>query len=395
MAKPASRVGALLGGKYRIVRLIGSGSMGDVYEGTHIQIGKRVAIKIMNEAAGSSHEAVARFYREARASAAVVSDFIVDVFDVGRDAEFGLFMISELLEGEDLDARLTREGQIDVRTAVQIGSHVSRGLAKAHMAGIVHRDLKPANIFLTIRDDDTLQAKILDFGISKLKEEDGGRDLAITGDGVALGTPQFMSPEQVQALPDIDKRTDLWSLAAVLYEALSGMPACGDQREVTDVFLAILRRDIPPLQKLAPWVPGPLCEVIHAGLERDRDKRIADAALFGKMLLRCLPEAAKKASGNYSVDRLRVAVPIPLPNRDYPSDDEIPITFSEPPPSGVAALDLNGPTIPAPPPTPDEDTAPEGFTIPRSEPPRHIDLSGKGPAPEMPAPRAAPRPNRK
>ena len=161
-------LGERVAGKYQLKRLLGSGSMGAVYEGVHVDIGKRLAIKLIHPEFGDSPEVVGRFRREARAASAVESDYIVQIFDFGRDDALGLYMVIEYLEGEDLETRLGRERWIGERDAVIIGVQVARGLAKAHAAGIIHRDLKPANIFLTERDEDgSTLAKILDFGISK------------------------------------------------------------------------------------------------------------------------------------------------------------------------------------------------------------------------------------
>ena len=165
-------LGARVVGKYELKRLLGSGSMGAVYEGLHVDIGKRLAIKLIHPEFGDSPEAIGRFRREARAASAVESDHIVQIYDFGRDETLGLYMVIEYLEGEDLESRLVRERWISERDTASIGVQVARGLAKAHGAGIIHRDLKPANIFLTRRDDDDyVLAKILDFGISKFDSD--------------------------------------------------------------------------------------------------------------------------------------------------------------------------------------------------------------------------------
>ncbi len=300
MKELSPRVGALLAGKYRLKRLIGGGSMGAVYEGTHVEIGKRVAVKLMNAEFMDSPEIVARFRREARAASAVESDYIVQVFDAGKDDDFGVFMVTELLSGEDLEGRIQREGRLDTASAVLIAYQAARGLAKAHGAGVVHRDLKPANVFLTFRDDDSLLVKILDFGISKVTIDDGPKstmDGNLTKVGMAIGTPQYMSPEQAQAMTNVDARTDIWSLAAVLYEALAGVPAFPETGSLFDVMLSIVRDDVPPLTRVAPWVPEAVAQVVHAALVRDRAKRIPDAMTFAQRLLQAYPEAAGGMGG--------------------------------------------------------------------------------------------------
>jgi serine/threonine-protein kinase len=304
MMAPENLVGKTLAGKYLLKRLLGSGSMGTVYEGVHVDIGKRLAVKMMNAEFADTPEVVKRFRREARAASAIESDYIVQVFDAGQDPELGVYMITELLMGEDLDAKLSREGRLDVTLAARLGYQVARGLAKAHAAGIIHRDLKPANIFLTMRDDDTPLAKILDFGISKVTLDDGpgsrSIDLSITQAGIAIGTPQYMSPEQAQAQA-IDARTDIWSLGTVLYEMLSGRPAISDRGSMFDIMVAVVREEVPSIRKIAPWVPVALAEVVHAALVKDREKRIGDAGVFAQRLVAAVPEIGGGTTGRMSV----------------------------------------------------------------------------------------------
>jgi serine/threonine-protein kinase len=314
-------VGATLAGKWKIKRLIGQGSMGEVYEATHVDLGKRVAVKMMNAAYEGSPEVVARFRREARASSAIESDHIVQVFDAGRDPDVGVYMVSELLSGEDLETRLEREGRLEVATAVLMGHQIARGLAKAHAAGIIHRDLKPANIFLTVRDDESLHAKILDFGISKVSIDDmGPESRSLTAAGVAMGTPLYMSPEQAQALPDVDGRADVWSLAAVLYESLSGVTAFNDQGSYIDVLSSIVHNPVTPLGRVAPWVPEALAAVVQAGLSRARAER-PTAAAFAQRLVQSVPDAGL---GSGRVSLVDIA-----PGAAF-DDDEIPVSVGAP-----------------------------------------------------------------
>jgi serine/threonine-protein kinase len=279
--------GRLVAGKYRIARFLAAGSMGEVYEAVHVGIGKHVALKVMPPALTSSRELTARFRREIRAAGMLESEYIVQVFDAGRDAELGLYLVTEFLVGEDLEARLARERRLDAPTAVAIGYQVARGLAKAHTAGVIHRDLKPGNIFLAERDGDARVAKILDFGVSKRRTlddvlVDAGEEY-ITAVGITLGTPEYMSPEQAHGLRDLDSRSDVWSLAATLYEALSGRPPYQGDSPV-EVMMRIVSEDARPLAVIAPWVPAALCDVVHAGLSRDRDERTPDAATFAEAL---------------------------------------------------------------------------------------------------------------
>jgi serine/threonine protein kinase len=305
-------VGATIAGKYRIRRLIGVGGMGYVYEGEHVDLGKRVAIKIIDGAGDTSAELATRFRREARAASAVESDGIVQVFDVGRDPSVGLFMVMELLQGEDLENRLRKEPgrKLEPALVAQIGYQVSRALVKAHASRVIHRDLKPANIFLTDRDDGSLRVKILDFGISKLLASEASiatsKDglLGLTQAGVALGTPQYMSPEQAQGLTTVDHRCDVWGLGVVLYEALAGVPAFPELKTYHLTILNMLHNPPPPLSRVAPWVPEALANVVHAAIQHDVAARIQSCALLATRLEEAMPEVAIAGTGPFASVRM-------------------------------------------------------------------------------------------
>jgi serine/threonine-protein kinase len=218
-------LGQTIAGKYQLRRLLGEGGMGAVYEGLHLEIGKRVAIKTISTQRAHVPELAARFKREARVASAIESENIVQVFDVGHDPQIGLYMVMEHLVGEDLATRLHRERRLDPMTALAIMAQALHGLERAHAAGIVHRDLKPANLFLVDRGAGRLPlVKILDFGISKFLRDERAADTAsvVTRAGAVMGTALYMSPEQAQGGALVDHRSDLWSIGAVLYEMLAG-----------------------------------------------------------------------------------------------------------------------------------------------------------------------------
>ena len=280
-------LGERVAGKYEIRRLLGEGAMGAVYEVVHLELGKRLAIKLIRPEFCESPEIAGRFRREARAASAVESEYIAQIFDFGHDPARGLYMVIEYLEGEDLESRLLRDrrlGDDEIRT---IGIQAARGLARAHAAGIVHRDLKPANIFLTQRDDRSVLTKIVDFGISKFQShyDDARSEPPLTAFGTTLGTPQYMSPEQCTGRLGLDGRTDIWSLCAVLYEMAAGEPAIRCDGDQFAVMQRIVQQDVPALAQRAPWVSAELARVIDAGLARDRDARIGDATTLAERLL--------------------------------------------------------------------------------------------------------------
>jgi len=292
--------GRIVAGRYRIERPLAVGSMGEVYQAMHVGLGKLVAIKLIAPAHASSPETAVRFRREARMAGALESDYIVQVFDAGRDDELGLYLVTELLVGEDLETRIARDEVLDPPIVAAIGYQVARGLAKAHVAGVIHRDLKPGNIFIAQRDDGARVAKILDFGISKRMPDalwDDEEDSYVTAVGITLGTPDYMSPEQARGQPDLDGRSDVWSLGATLYEALCGHPPHVGGSSATERMQRNAYDDAPPLSSIAPWVPRDLSAVVHAALERDRDRRTPDAATFARAIERAVPQARWALSG--------------------------------------------------------------------------------------------------
>jgi serine/threonine-protein kinase len=272
-----ANLGLVLGGKYQLVRLLGKGGMGAVYEGRN-QIGKRVAVKLLLDPSfTSNHQLTTRFFREAQASAAVESKHVVDVYDTGVDQPTGYpFIIMAFLPGEDLEHVVRRVGALNPTAATRIVSQAASGIAKAHAAGIVHRDIKPANLFLAL-DDNELTVKVLDFGIAKVDAQRLGDGQGLTHTGALLGTPLYMSPEQAQGLKSVDARTDIWSLGMCLYHALAGRLPFEDVDTIGKLIVSIVARDLTPLATLAPWVAPELAAVVHRALDRDPDKRLQSA----------------------------------------------------------------------------------------------------------------------
>jgi eukaryotic-like serine/threonine-protein kinase len=272
-------LGKTIDGKYQIVRLLGQGGMGAVYEATHVGTGRRVALKVII-AETISRDAILRFQREARAAGVIESQHIVQVLDTGIDRELGVpFMVMEYLLGEDLQKLYERIGALSPELALRIAAQACAGLQKAHEAHVVHRDIKPANIYLARRDDD-LVVKLLDFGIAKVKEEQltGGTDPALTRTGSMMGSPLYMSPEQAQGLKTVDHRTDVWSLGAVLYEVLAGKTPHHRAETLGQLIMAICSAPPAPIQQLAPTVPQALADIVHRALQLDPKDRFQSVA---------------------------------------------------------------------------------------------------------------------
>ena len=213
--------GSLLAGKYRVERQLGAGGMGIVYAATHVQLDQLVALKIMLPDASSKSDGEVRFTREARATARLRGAHVARVFDVGRLATGELFIVMEYLHGDDLRRVCKEQGPLPVGVAIDYILQACEALAEAHAAGIIHRDLKPANLFLTTRVEGPPLIKVLDFGISKT-EVTAPDEATLTGTSMVVGSPQYMSPEQLESSRSADARSDVWSLGATLYRLVSG-----------------------------------------------------------------------------------------------------------------------------------------------------------------------------
>jgi serine/threonine-protein kinase len=276
------KAGDVIAGKYRIEKIVGEGGMGVVFAAHHLMLDHRVAVKVLLVDAAHGEEVVERFVREAQAAARVKSDHVVRVMDAGS-LDNGLpFLVMEYLEGCDLGELLSLEGPLAFTDVCDYALQVLAALGQAHAAGIVHRDLKPANIFLRARDEGPNLVKILDFGISK-QESERARWKELTGHA-CLGTPAYMSPEQLRSSKNVDPRADLWSLGVVMYELLTGkLPFDGESPG--EIFAAILEKTPTPLGAHRSGVPDALSLVVTRALQRDRDARFADAGEFARALV--------------------------------------------------------------------------------------------------------------
>jgi len=288
--------GELLAGRYRLLRRLGVGGMGEVWCARNELTRRDFAIKILLPTLIENTEAVQRFVREARATAKLRHPSIVEVYDAGQTEDGRPFIVMELLRGESLEARIARERPLPPLVACRLIAQTARGLAVAHKAGIVHRDLSTPNVFLAEASDGSGPIpKILDFGLIKvIGPEFDGR--VRTTCGTIFGSPQYMSPEQVRAAETVDPRADVWSLGVLLYECLSGerpFPA----KNYNALLLSVVSAPHPPLAQVAPALDPELCEIVENCLIKDREARTSSALEVAEQLDRVvLAIESRKAS---------------------------------------------------------------------------------------------------
>ncbi|HEU4409759.1 MAG TPA: protein kinase [Polyangiaceae bacterium] len=279
------RPGDVLADRYCVGRLIASGGMGYVVAATHRELGTPFAVKVLKVKYARDDTYLARFRREAFAAARLKSEHIVRVVDFGRVPDSGApFLVMEHLEGQDLASLLSsarsRGAMLPLRDVCDYIIQACNGLAVAHAVGIVHRDLKPANLFLTRQPDGSPCIKVLDFGISK---HGTGDDLALTAPREVLGSPIYMSPEQLKSPRAVDARSDIWSLGVILFELLTGRVPF-DDREFGELFMRIQTEPAPPLLDLRPDLPAELGELVARCLQKDQAARFSNVAALAKEL---------------------------------------------------------------------------------------------------------------
>jgi serine/threonine-protein kinase len=269
--------GELVGGKYRILRLIGDGGMGSVYEARHEQLGVPVALKFLRPDIAERPGLAARFLQEARVSATLNSPHVAHVTDVDTAANGAPYLVMELLSGESLQSLLDRRGALGRDEAIDFALQILVGLDTAHALGVVHRDLKPDNVFVTPSNGGPL-LKLIDFGIAKLRESNEFKK-ELTSAGVVMGTPEYMAPEQLYAAHEVDARADIYSLGVMLFEMLSGTrPADGD--DVERIVGRVLTGEVKHLGSLLPDLPNGLVAVVEKAMHPNRDERFGSADEF-------------------------------------------------------------------------------------------------------------------
>jgi serine/threonine protein kinase len=265
------RPGDVLAGKYRIERILGRGGMGVVVAAHHLQLDEKVALKFLLPEALHSPEAVGRFVREARAAVKIKSEHVARVVDVGQLENGAPYIVMEYLDGGDLADWLQHRGALPIGQAVDFILQTCEAIADAHALGIVHRDLKPANLFCIRRSDGQLSIKVLDFGISKVTTAGApGHDMTRTS--ALMGSPFYMSPEQMQLSKGVDSRTDIWALGIILFELVTGRTPFVAQA-VTELAIKVVNEPPASLRALVPSAPRALEQVIARCLEKDRARR--------------------------------------------------------------------------------------------------------------------------
>jgi eukaryotic-like serine/threonine-protein kinase len=276
--------GDVLAGKYLVERVLGVGGMGVVVAAHHMQLDEKVAIKFLLPEMLGHAEAVSRFAREARAAVKIKSEHVARVLDVGTLETGAPYMVMEFLDGGDLGAWLEQRGALPIEQAVEFVLQASIAVAEAHSLGIVHRDLKPANLFCVRGADGRLIIKVLDFGISKMTNMGNSAPGSFTHTSAMMGSPYYMSPEQMRSPKDVDARTDIWALGVVLYELLTkSVPFQGDTQ--AEVCVKIVTEPPPPVRDFRPDVPEGLQAVILTCLEKDRKKRYRNIAEMAVAML--------------------------------------------------------------------------------------------------------------
>jgi eukaryotic-like serine/threonine-protein kinase len=300
--------GDIIDGKYRIVRLIGEGGMGAVYEGENMRIHRRVAIKVLHAGIAQTGEAIARFEREAQAAGRIGSEHIVEVLDLGTLPAGDRYMVMEFMDGDSLSARIRSRIRLTPAEAYPIVHQLLEALAAAHSAGIIHRDLKPDNVYLLkSRGGKADFVKLLDFGISKFNQLSGDSGFSMTRTGAVMGTPYYMAPEQAKGSRALDHRVDLYAAGVILYEAVTGeVPFNADT--FNELLFKIVLETARPVEQVVPGVDPGFASIVNRAMARDPAHRFQSAREFQQAL-------EQWAAGG--APQLAAGPRPPMPSADY------------------------------------------------------------------------------
>ena len=275
-------LGQIYADKYRIVRLLGEGAMGAVYEAENTRIRRRVAIKILHPQIAQKADTLRRFEREAQAAGRIGSQHIVEVLDLGELADGSRFMVLEYLDGTTLDQRIRSRGRLTPEEATPIVAQLLEGLGAAHKAEIIHRDLKPANIYLCPKPGGVDFVKILDFGVSKFNVLND--EMSMTSTGAVLGTPYYMSPEQAKGSRAVDPRSDLYAVGVILYECITGQVPFSAET-FNELIFRIVLESPPPVESFVPSLDPAFTAIIHKAMAREAGDRFQTAEEFRSILM--------------------------------------------------------------------------------------------------------------
>jgi serine/threonine-protein kinase len=351
------REGEVLAGKYRVDRVLGVGGMGVVVAATHLQLDQKVALKFMLREAFQDAEALARFQREARAAVRLKSEHVARVSDTGTFENGSPYIVMEYLEGTDLSKELETKGALPPQIVAEYIIQACDALAEAHLLGIVHRDLKPANLFITRRPDGSPLVKVLDFGISKASALTDP-SVAVTRTSAMLGSPLYMSPEQIRSSKDVDPRSDVWSLGIIMYELLGGrVPFMADT--LGGLLTAVVMDPLRPLSEVRPDLPPALTALVARCLEKPVDARCKNVAEIARALAPFCPRRsqpiaervsalfgdAPNFAGTQSMSRTgsqppSSSIPVAQPQQMFSAATPMPNA----PPQGISTVDSWGTT---------------------------------------------------
>jgi len=329
----SANAGRVLNGRYRLIRTVGVGSQASVWVAEHLALTTQVAVKLIDPDLAKRPDARERFKREATAAAQLRSPHVVQILDHGIDGDQP-FIVMELLDGEDLFQRLEKRHHLSIKETSKILTQVARALTRAHAAGVVHRDLKPENVFLTHNEDDEI-VKVLDFGVAKVRDA-AKVTMQKTGVGTLIGTPHYMSPEQVKGIGEVDYRTDIWAMGVLGFQCVTGeLPF--DSEGVGDLLIRITIGDMPVPSKVMMGLLPAFDQWFARACDRDAQRRFASARACAEGLARIAGLAAANA-GPTSVPRPGASIPPPQDPSKRPSEvPPAPAKKSDKPPPKPAA----------------------------------------------------------
>ncbi len=343
MPETEDLVGQILLGKLEVIRKLGGGGMGVVYEVEHRLTGHRRALKLVHAKYADRPRFMKRLLREAKVAGTLSTPYVVETYDAGRLEDGSAYVLMELLSGRTLYDVLQEDGRLSAKRLAEIMTQVAEGMSVAHAAGIVHRDLKPENIFVLVDADGHERVKILDFGVSKFDETGGEAPARLTVEGTLVGTPYYMSPEQAGGRA-VDARTDIYAMGVMMYEALAGrLPYEADS--VGALFVKIGAGDCVPLRIRRPDLDEAWCELVHKAFHRDPDARFQSAEAMRRELVQLLGGGSAAARAKTISDGARATAgyeknlppppPTPLEARvaapELEEEDDDALALSPPP----------------------------------------------------------------